>query len=130
MTTLGPQASLIALALLALAPAPAAAQAGTSSGDYIAGQPTHPNRFPTTTYDPATHQRITYDVDGLEGGYVRGEDTLTGRRWHADIAPGGAMHGRDLDGAEWDYVPAAKLYTNHATGRVCAHTSLLHVCPA
>jgi hypothetical protein len=122
---------VFACAFFALAPRPAqlAAQVCTPSGDYIAGQPMHANRFPTTLYDAATHQRITYDIDEETGGYVSGEDTLAGGRWHAGIATGGAMHGRDLDGADWDYAPATHLCTNRSAGRTYAHTSLMHVCP-
>jgi hypothetical protein len=40
------------------------------------------------------------------------------------------IHGRDLDGARWDYNPATRLYTNAKTGRSCAITSVLHICRA
>ena len=83
---------------------------------------------PTTTYDPATRERVTYSIDRLTGGYIEGVNTETRKSWHADIRPDGSMRGKDSDGDSWKYDRRAKLYTNLTTGKTCGKANLRHVC--
>jgi hypothetical protein len=85
-------------------------------------------RFPTNSYNTVTHERISYNISRCTGGYIMGTNTDTWKSWNADIKPGGAMDGQDLDGSRWTYSPRTHTYTNLATGRSCAHANLRHVC--
>lgn len=73
---------------------------------------------------------MTVRFDGHGAGTIIGVDTQSGIRWHAEALRDGTLRGRDLDGADWSFDPATRLYTNAKTGRACAETSVLHVCPA
>jgi hypothetical protein len=84
--------------------------------------------FPTRVFDAATRERITYNISACTGGYIRGMNVDTGAEWSAQIAYNRRMTGKDLDGRTWRYDPAAGLYTNLATGKSCAQTSLRRVC--
>jgi hypothetical protein len=86
------------------------------------------SRFPTQTFDEATHERIMYNISLCTGGFIRGTNTDTWKSWHADIHPGGSMNGEDADGAKWTYDHRTKLYTNLTTGRTCSEANLRHVC--
>jgi hypothetical protein len=85
-------------------------------------------KFPTTTYDAATHERVMYNISRCTGGFILGTNVDTGKTWNADVHIGGEITGKDLDGDAWRYDPKAKLYTNFATGRTCAQANLRHVC--
>lgn len=95
---------------------------GCVNGRPAAGQ------FPKQIYDEQNHEHITYNLSRCAGGYVKGVDDATGKAWTIDVAVGGAMTGKDLDGAKWRYDPRAKRYINLATGQSCDHTSFRHVC--
>ena len=85
-------------------------------------------KYPSTAYDAANHERIMYNISRCTGGFIMGTNTDTWKSWHADVAPGGAMTGKDLDGDAWKYDRTTKLYTNLTTGRSCTAASLRHVC--
>jgi hypothetical protein len=74
-------------------------------------------------------EMITFQIDPYTGGYIRGVDTRTDKHWHADIAPNGSMRGSDLDGSKWTYSGMLHQFTNLATGRTCAKSTFVHVCP-
>jgi hypothetical protein len=103
------------------------------SPNFIAGQPCgcSGERFPktATVHIGASPERVTYSVSRRAGGYIRGVDADTGKRWRVEISPSGGIRGQDLDGAAWAYSPRTHTYTNRSTGRTCAQTSVLHVCP-
>ncbi|HEY2178560.1 MAG TPA: hypothetical protein VGH15_08255 [Caulobacteraceae bacterium] len=86
------------------------------------------NSTPVTSYDPATHERVTYSLDRWSGGFIEGVNTQTRKSWRADIRPDGSMKGKDVDGDAWKYDHRARLYTNLATGRTCQKANLRHVC--
>jgi len=85
-------------------------------------------KYPSTAYDQATHERIMYNISRCTGGFIMGTNTDTWKSWHADVAPGGSMTGKDADGDAWTYDHRSKLYTNLTTGRSCASANLRHVC--
>jgi hypothetical protein len=126
------QFSVLAASLLAFVPASLAAgplhqpdgrqDLGCSLGWIQAG------KFPTTVYDSKTHERVSYNLSACTGGYIKGVSADTWKSWNADVTPGGAMAGRDLNGDRWSYDPKARLYTNVSTGRTCSQTSLREVC--
>lgn len=83
---------------------------------------------PVVTYDPGTHEKITYKVSRQTGGFIDGVNTERHKTWHADVHVDRSMTGKDEDGNRWTYDPKAKLFKNLATGRTCAGTGLSHVC--
>jgi hypothetical protein len=86
------------------------------------------NSTPLVTYDPATHERITYSLSRESGGFIEGVNTETHKAWHADVRADRSMAGKDADGDAWKYDYRTKTYTNFATGRTCASANLRHVC--
>lgn len=86
------------------------------------------NSTPIVTYDPNTHERITYLIDRTSGGFIEGLNSETRKSWRADIRADGSMSGTDIDGDHWKYDRRAKLYTNLATGKSCEKASLRRVC--
>jgi hypothetical protein len=85
-------------------------------------------RYPSSTYDKANHEQITYNISACTGGYIMGVNSDTGAKWHADIAYNGVIKGQDLDGDRWEYSPTSRVYNNLTTGRSCQSSSLRHVC--
>jgi hypothetical protein len=128
----------LALLLLATAIAsPGAAQMmGSSMGpppsaganDMSRFNRTGMNTTPVVSYDPATHERITYSLSRETGGFIEGVNTETHKAWHADVRADRSMTGKDADGAAWKYDHHTKTYTNLATGRTCVSANLRHVC--
>lgn len=128
----------LALILLATAIAnPGAAQMmGPSMGPPPSAGANDMSRFngvgmtstPIVTYDPATHERITYSLSRETGGFIEGVNTETRKTWHADVRADRSMTGRDVDGDAWKYDARTRTYTNLATGKSCAKANLRHVC--
>ena len=87
-------------------------------------------KFPNTIFDESNKEKITYNISACTGGFIYGKNGDTGKSWRADIAPGGAMRGRDVDGDPWRYDPTAHVYTNEKTGRTCSQSSIRLICPA
>jgi hypothetical protein len=85
-------------------------------------------KFPTQTYDQATHERVMYNISRCTGGFIMGTNTDTWKSWHADVRPDGSMSGLDADGAKWTYDHKTRLYTNLTSGRTCEQANLRHVC--
>jgi hypothetical protein len=85
-------------------------------------------KYPTRYFDTAAHERIMYNISACTGGFILGTNTDTWKTWHADIKPDGSMTGKDADGDTWTYDHHSKLFTNLATSRTCAASSLRHVC--
>ncbi|HEY1415352.1 MAG TPA: hypothetical protein VGF42_05655 [Caulobacteraceae bacterium] len=90
--------------------------------------PTGMNSTPVVTYDPATHERITYSLSRESGGFIEGVNIETHKAWHADVRADRSMTGKDADGDAWKYDYRTKTYTNLATGRTCVSANLRHVC--
>jgi hypothetical protein len=122
--------TLLSLAMTAAPLAVLAQQAfyGSPQGLSAVGQ--GEDCFPRKIYDRQSHESITLTTArrGCPAGYIKAENLDTGRKWRVDIDGGGVMAGVDEDGARWRYDPRAKLFTNLATGRSCAHSTPRHVC--
>lgn len=116
------------VAVAQMAPNPMMAPPPVSAADPSSVNRPGMNPTPTTTYDPATHERITYNLDRTSGGFIEGVNTETRKAWRADIRPNGSMKGKDVDGDAWTYDHRARLYTNLANGKSCAKANLRHVC--
>jgi hypothetical protein len=114
--------------LLALVLAgPAFAQMPPDTSSFNAGS-LRATKHPIQTYDAVAHERIMYNINPYNGGFIMGTNTDTWKSWRADILPSGSMRGQDADGAKWTYDHKARLYTNLATGRTCVQSNLRHVC--
>jgi hypothetical protein len=83
---------------------------------------------PVVSYDPGTHERVTYKVSRQTGGFIDGVNSESHKTWHANVHVDRSMTGKDEDGNRWTYDPKAKLFKNLATGRTCAGSGLSHVC--
>jgi hypothetical protein len=86
------------------------------------------NTMATVTYDPVTHERVTYSLDRATGGFIDGVNIQTHKSWRADVRFDGSMVGKDADGDRWKFDRRANLYTNLTTGKTCEKTSLRRVC--
>ncbi len=86
------------------------------------------NSTPSTLYDAATHERITYSLNRDTGGFIEGVNTETRKTWHADVRADRSMTGKDANGDTWKYDGRSGVYTNLTTGQTCRRASLRHVC--
>ena len=100
----------------------------TSTVDSRLTNPSDMHPTPSTIYDSAAHERITYSLSRESGGFIEGVNTETHKAWHADVRPDRSMSGKDADGDAWKYDSRTKTYTNLATGKSCAKANLRHVC--
>jgi hypothetical protein len=86
------------------------------------------SRYPTTVYDPATKERITYNLSRCTGGFIASVNDETSKTWNVDIDSDGNASGRDLAGNKWRYDRKTKLFTNLSTGTTCGAATLRQVC--
>ena len=86
------------------------------------------SRYPVTTYNPQTHERLTSNISRCTGGYLKGWNEETNARWNADFWDNGSASGRDEAGSRWRYDPSARRFTNLATQKSCATSDLRRVC--
>jgi hypothetical protein len=86
------------------------------------------SKFPTTLYDPATRQRISYNFSRCTGGYIAAVNDDTGKTWNVDIDSDGNASGRDLAGNSWKYDRKTGLFANLTTGARCRAANLTQVC--
>jgi hypothetical protein len=126
---------LLALSLLATAPH-AATIGGFNVPNSIYPRPDmgclagwlNASRFPTTVYDQATKERVTYNLSRCTGGYIAAVNEETSKTWNIDIDPDGNASGRDLAGNKWRYDRKSGLFSNLATGATCRAATPRQVC--
>ncbi len=86
------------------------------------------SRYPVTTYNPRTHERLTTNISRCTGGYVKAWNEQTNAHWNADLWDNGTASGRDETGSRWRYDPASRQFTNLATRKSCPTSDLRRVC--
>ena len=86
------------------------------------------SRFPTSRYDAATRQRITYNFSRCTGGYIIAMSDETAKSWNVDVDSDGDASGRDGAGNTWKYDRSTAVFTNLTTGAHCREANLTQVC--
>ncbi|MGC1305174.1 MAG: hypothetical protein WA840_22630 [Caulobacteraceae bacterium] len=114
---------------LAASPLVASAQAFLSVPQPLTAAGQGEDCFPRKVFDRKSGENVTISIArGCPGGYIKAENTVTGRKWRVDIQPGGWMAGVDEDGVRWSYNPRTRLFVNLSTRASCSRPNVRHVC--
>ena len=86
------------------------------------------SRFPRTTFNSATHERIMSNLSGCSGGFIHAWNEQTNTHWNVDINADGVAWGKDETGARWRYDPKSNQFTLLASGKTCTRSDVRRVC--
>ncbi|MHB8286146.1 MAG: hypothetical protein ACYDD1_15915 [Caulobacteraceae bacterium] len=86
------------------------------------------SRFARITFNPATHERITYNVSRCSGGFINAWNEQNNKHWNVDINADGVAWGKDENGARWRYNPKVDKFTVLNSGKTCTKTDVRRVC--